>query len=101
MLDYFGLETHLQPLIVAVSVTGGPRSAEMLSTLAWYLRQRDPDRAIALADEAETVLQDSADESSLRWAGRARLARAYALTMRSQHAEAMAQLHLARDAFDA
>ena len=101
MLDYFGLETHLQPLIDAVSVTGGPRSAEMLSTLAWYLRQRDPDRAIALADEAETVLQDSADESSLRWAGRARLARAYALTMRSQHAEAMAQLHLARDAFDA
>lgn len=65
------LERRLQPL------QGGERLAPLVA-LAWYLRQRDSARALALAEEADNLLRhiDSPDTERKRYAARLVLLRA-------------------------
>ena len=58
-MDYFGLHDEVAALL---SHAPDPASAplDLLLTLAWYLRQRDPQRCKALADAAREKLGSSA-----------------------------------------
>ena len=49
-LDFFGLEPELRKLEQA------SRSLRDNVALAWYLRQRDPDRALALIRQSQPAL---------------------------------------------
>ena len=80
-------ETALLPLRGAVRLAP-------LVRLAWHLRQRDPARAAALADEAETLLPDAATDAEHARAclARLQLVRGEHLWLQGEldHAEALA-----------
>lgn len=59
-LALFGLGDDLPALERQLETMQGPARLAPLVELAWYLRQRDCKRALALADEADTLLHPTA-----------------------------------------
>ncbi|WP_119679832.1 sensor histidine kinase [Indioceanicola profundi] len=61
MLDPFGLADHIEELETRLGRPADAAArADALTTLAWYMRQRDSARALALAEEAEQCLAEAA-----------------------------------------
>ena len=65
-MDYFGLNEHLAPLERQLEQTSGTERISHLVTLAWYLRQRDTQRALSLCDEAQGLLAGQPDDAMHR-----------------------------------
>lgn len=55
-LEFFADDDTVMSLERAVAESGNPSSPQALTALAWQLRQRDPARALVLADDAATQL---------------------------------------------
>jgi len=72
-LDYFGSEQDVQTLERQLVAAEGAARLPLLTALAWYLRQRDTRRAVALADEAQVLLiagETTAERQASRCAAR-------------------------------
>lgn len=85
-MDMFALDDEVARLELALSPLRGPGRLAVLEPLAWYLRQRDTMRALALADEVETLFASSpsepdSDPDRQRIAARLRLVRGEASWM--------------------
>lgn len=102
--DFYGLPQHIAALEQAINAA--PEQANRLSlapdlaNLAWYLRQRDTKRAIALADECESILSRAKAES--RWptvVGRLSLVRGESARLFGRFDEALYYLSTAHDQF--
>lgn len=61
-MDMFALDDEVARLELALSPLRGPGRLALLEPLAWYLRRRDTMRALALADEVETLFASSPSE---------------------------------------
>ena len=62
-MDYFGLNEHIAPRERLIKETTGTQRLSHLVALAWYLRQRDTQRAMALCEEARALLACQSDEA--------------------------------------
>jgi hypothetical protein len=86
-MDFYGLEPELTSLREALPGAQGGRRAQLLTRLAWYLRERDTREALTLVDESLALLDGGAvDDSRERECCRARLilTRAHAMTLFAQ-----------------
>ena len=90
-MELYALDDQVTELEVALPALSGPDRLPALATLAWYLRQRDSIRAIALADEASRLLETRpSDTESLRHRARIDLVRAEIAVLRCRFDEAHA-----------
>jgi diguanylate cyclase (GGDEF)-like protein len=72
-LEFFAEDDALLALELAVAVPDGDASPEAVVALAWQLRQRDPGRALVLADQAEARLAVVATDTRRSIAARLQL----------------------------
>jgi tetratricopeptide (TPR) repeat protein len=95
-LDFFGLEPDLRLLEKA------SRGLRENVALAWYLRQRDPDRALELILQSQPALAalPAGSPDAVRARARFALVRAEVLRLRMRLAEADAQVQAARQGFE-
>ena len=102
-MDYFGLAEHVARCEDGLREAEGPARLRLLAELCWYLRQRDGQRALALADEADALLVRSVfpdPRERVRIEARLILVRAGDKRLSARLPEAMALLTLARDRFE-
>src|SRR5579872_4155036 len=78
---FYPLESDVAQVETAVATSRGIARLEALTSLAWYLRERDSKRAEILADEVESLLQRSASPGSARLHARLQLVRAETSTL--------------------
>jgi len=103
-MDYFGLDKQFPPVEACLRLKKGSQWLDATVTMAWYLRQRDSNRAMRLADAAEAAVDNDASIAPISVDavhGRLGLVRAEILRLRSQVEPAREQLELARRAFAA
>jgi len=60
-MELYALDDEIAQLEAALTSLTGPDRLPILMPLAWYLRQRDSKRALALADEASSLLDAAPD----------------------------------------
>ena len=102
-MHLFADDNEVQALERQLEATQPLRPLPTLLLLAWQLRQRNPQRALALADEIAQLLPtpDTADAEPNRIAARLQLVRAEVAWMHGQLDVAQACLTQAQDQFDA
>ena len=93
-MDFFGLAEQLADSEDQAGRAGPAQRRDVLATLAWYLRQRDPKRALALADEADALPRCEPSTS-----GRLLLVRAELAALAGNIEAAQQQLAQARECF--
>lgn len=103
-LDYFGSEQDVQALERQLSAGCASLRPQRLGALAWYLRQRDTQRALALVDEAQALLAAGApdaagDELRIRCLARQQLVRGEARWLFAELDAAQGLLAQAREGF--
>jgi diguanylate cyclase (GGDEF)-like protein len=104
-MDYFGLEVDVAGFEARLPLVRDGERVVLLTTLAWYMRQRNTQRALRLVDEAELLLAQLPDpQEQLRregWAARLRATRAEAHHLFGETEIASAVLIEAREQFAA
>jgi diguanylate cyclase (GGDEF)-like protein len=102
-MDYFGLEEDVAALEAALARSDCAERHRVAASLAWLLRQRDTQRALALADEAESLAAQSTarfeDMPRASVASRVALVRAEAHQLHGNIEAAMAGALAARQGF--
>ncbi len=102
-LDYYGLDQDLTAHDEQIAVVRGPARPALLAAQAWYLRQRDTGRALALADNAQALLAaDAMPDAKERGRTQARLSlvRGEALWLLGDPPAAMVLVDNARSGFE-
>jgi DNA-binding winged helix-turn-helix (wHTH) protein len=89
-IGFFALNEEVAAWMAALPALRGAQRLEMLLRLAWHLRQRDTQRALALADEADALLGAARDIDAMR-------ARARLVLVRGEVKWLFGQLHVAMD----
>jgi len=89
-IGFFALNEEVAAWMAALPALRGTERLGMLLRLAWHLRQRDTQRALVLADEADALLGAASDIDAMRARARLMLARGEAKWL-------FGQLHLAMD----
>jgi len=100
-LDYFGSEHEVQALERQLAVAEGAARLPLLAALAWFLRQRDTRRALALADEALSLPVAPGDREGQRCTARLQLVQGEAKWLFAELAPAEQLLARAREGFAA
>ncbi|HEV2674435.1 MAG TPA: tetratricopeptide repeat-containing diguanylate cyclase [Aliidongia sp.] len=101
-MELYALDDEVSRHEAALPALAGADRLPTLEILAWYLRQRDSARAIALADEASALLHNTpADTRNLRVTARLELVRAEIAVLQCRFDEARARLARADAAFTA
>src|SRR5437868_4374605 len=76
MMDYFGLDEQVSALEEQLDKVAGIERLAVLVPLAWYLRQRDTQRALAIVEEARALVHEAREHDPVERARiRARLTR--------------------------
>ncbi|MBA5636143.1 GAF domain-containing sensor histidine kinase [Duganella sp. LX20W] len=83
-MEMFAVDEAVAQWEVALLPLRGPARLSPLLRLAWHLRQRDPARAAALADEAEILLPGAGPELSRAGLARLQLVRGESLWLQGE-----------------